>query len=167
MPDDVTIEPLTPETWQDLKALRIGALSESPDAFGPLVEEVDSESDDYWRERAANLGTRRLEIFIARRGGEGMGLVSAHLGDQGIGSIGAMWVDPSARGTGLGRWLLEAACGWLVRRGATRLRLWVTDGNTPAIQLYESEGFSRTGITEALRAGSQLVNVQMEKLADA
>jgi ribosomal protein S18 acetylase RimI-like enzyme len=167
MSDDVTITPLTAEAWRDLKTLRIAALTDAPDAFGPLAADAEAESDAYWRERAANLAARNLEIFIARRGGEGVGLVSAHLSGEAVGSIGAMWVDPALRGVGLGRRLLERACESLIARGAKRLRLWVTDGNTRAMALYESEGFERTGITEPLRAGSELVNVQMEKLADA
>ncbi len=52
-----------------------------------------------------------------------------------------LFVDESARGTGLGRALLEAAIARAAERGCKRLELDVDEGNTAARALYESAGF--------------------------
>ena len=56
--------------------------------------------------------------------------------------INGMWVDPSYRRKGIGRALLDAVIGWAKAQGAQRLELGVSEGNTPAIHLYEQLGFA-------------------------
>ena len=66
-----------------------------------------------------------------------------------------MMVHPDAQGRGIGRALLEA----LVREagdtlGLELLTLTVTDGNGPAVALYERAGFIRFGLLpRALKLG--------------
>ncbi len=54
--------------------------------------------------------------------------------------IGAMWVDPTARGRGLGKALLDEAMQWGRRSGATRALIWVATANPAAETLYRSRG---------------------------
>jgi GNAT superfamily N-acetyltransferase len=56
-----------------------------------------------------------------------------------------MWVDPSARGNGLGRGILDALADWARSRGATRAIIWFTEGNAVAQSLYSNWGFEPTG----------------------
>jgi GNAT superfamily N-acetyltransferase len=56
-----------------------------------------------------------------------------------------MFVDAAERGRHVGTALVEAVTGWARARGDTRLSLWVTATNTPAISLYERCGFEATG----------------------
>ncbi|MFP3990849.1 GNAT family N-acetyltransferase [Streptomyces sp. E11-3] len=51
-----------------------------------------------------------------------------------------------ARGQGVGRALIRAACAEARGRGATRITLRVLGHNTPARKLYETEGFEVEGI---------------------
>lgn len=157
------IRPLHATEWQVLKDLRIRALSDSPDAFGPTAGDARAQSDDYWQRGARRFAEGDQRLFIACSGADRVGLVSAVRDPEAAGHIGAMWVDPRARGSGLGRRLLEAACDWLERRGCARLVLSVTDGNARAESLYASVGFARTGESEPLRDGSSLRNLRMEK----
>jgi ribosomal protein S18 acetylase RimI-like enzyme len=53
-----------------------------------------------------------------------------------------VFVEESARGTGLGQALVEAAITRARERGAKRVELDVNDQNTPAWKLYEKLGFS-------------------------
>ena len=51
-----------------------------------------------------------------------------------------LFVRPSARGTGLGRALLQALAAVCVERGYRRFEWWVLDWNEPAIGFYRSLG---------------------------
>lgn len=51
-----------------------------------------------------------------------------------------LFVRPSARGTGLGRALLQALAVVCVARGYRRFEWWVLDWNAPAIGFYRSLG---------------------------
>jgi ribosomal protein S18 acetylase RimI-like enzyme len=53
-----------------------------------------------------------------------------------------LWVRPHARGTGLGRALLEGAMNLARLRGATRIDLNTSTTDTAARSLYESCGFT-------------------------
>jgi len=161
--NEVEIVPLTAEQWRDLKRLRIGALTESPDSFGPTAESARAHDDEYWRrgaQRAAE--SDDFEMFIVRRDGEGLGLASANRDRDGVGHIGAMWVDPSLRGQGVGARLFDRAVGHLRELGCKRIELSVTETNALAIALYESRGFALMGEFEPLREGSPLKNLFMQ-----
>ena len=51
-----------------------------------------------------------------------------------------LFVRPAARGTGLGRALLQALAQECVERGWSRFEWWVLDWNEPAIGFYRSLG---------------------------
>jgi ribosomal protein S18 acetylase RimI-like enzyme len=53
-----------------------------------------------------------------------------------------LYVDESARGTGLGRALVNAAFDRARERGCRRIELDVNESNTAAIAFYEQLGFS-------------------------
>ncbi|MFF4845060.1 GNAT family N-acetyltransferase [Streptomyces collinus] len=57
----------------------------------------------------------------------------------------SMWVNPAARGKGVGDCLIHAVERWAVERGATTLRLSVMPDNRKATALYERHGFLDTG----------------------
>jgi ribosomal protein S18 acetylase RimI-like enzyme len=61
------------------------------------------------------------------------GTDDAHLED--------LFVDPEARGSGLGRELVEAALGRARERGCARIELDANEANEPALRLYRSVGF--------------------------
>jgi ribosomal protein S18 acetylase RimI-like enzyme len=154
------IRELRDDEWELLRELRLRALRESPDAFSPRAEDVAREPDDYWQRGARALAGEHARLFVAERDGAAVGLVSATAA-AGTGYIGAMWIDPAARGGGLGRALLGSACAWLRTRGCAPLALTVTETNAAAIALYESAGFRLTGEFEPLREGSPLRNLKM------
>jgi ribosomal protein S18 acetylase RimI-like enzyme len=49
--------------------------------------------------------------------------------------------DPAARGSGIGRRMVEAAEAWLGARGVKKLQLMVRETNTPVVSFYEHLGF--------------------------
>jgi len=67
--------------------------------------------------------------------------VNAH-----VRQIQGLAVADWARGQGLGRVLIRAACTRAREQGARRLTLRVLGHNTPARRLYEAEGFAVEGV---------------------
>jgi GNAT superfamily N-acetyltransferase len=53
-----------------------------------------------------------------------------------------LFVSDDARGAGLGRALVDAAAERARARGCARVELDVSDGNPPALALYEAAGFA-------------------------
>ena len=53
-----------------------------------------------------------------------------------------LYVESEARGTGLGRALVEFACERAELRGSKRIELDVSEGNPEAMALYRSAGFT-------------------------
>jgi GNAT superfamily N-acetyltransferase len=158
----VQIRRLTAADADLLREIRLRALSDSPDSFGPTLEEASRQPASYW-ERWAGGGDGRFHVFVALDDlGAAVGLVSGSIRPSTDGAFGALWVDPAARGTGLGRQLVEAVCRELESLGCRRIELSVTDGNR-AEWLYETLGFARTGARKPLREGSPLFEVTMAR----
>jgi GNAT superfamily N-acetyltransferase len=61
------------------------------------------------------------------------------------GELLALYVDPSAWRTGVGRLLLTRALSDLRARGFTEAILWVLRGNVPAQSLYDADGWRHDG----------------------
>ena len=192
-----TIRPARAAQWQLLKYLRISALTEAPDAFGPTAAEALSFDDAYWQRFAQYFESPWRHMFIALTddtalsagshdlpgdfvsknadrntgmtphefaAGDACGLISAGRERDGTGHLGAFWVDPRSRGTGLGARLFDAALAWLeVELRCPRVELSVTQGNDQAEAMYRRRGFARSGRFEPLREGSALRNVYMAK----
>lgn len=51
-----------------------------------------------------------------------------------------LFVEPAARGLGIGKALLVNLAQRCVREGLGRLEWWVLDWNTPSIEFYKSQG---------------------------
>ncbi len=66
------------------------------------------------------------------------------------GHITQLCVDPTLRGHGLGKLLLEHCMAATARHGVTHLSLTVTEANTPALRLYQELGFAAMHRFEAM-----------------
>jgi L-amino acid N-acyltransferase YncA len=69
---------------------------------------------------------------------------------SGLGEVEAIYLDPGARGTGLGAPLLEAAVDGLRAAGFATFVLWVLTSNAGARRFYERAGFRPDGATRDL-----------------
>lgn len=128
--------------WQALRAVRLRALDQDPDAFGSTHALALALPDEEYRRRAAAEATH-----LAFSDGEPVGivvLVPAGDGDPAHGELASMWVEPGHRGTGLAQRLVEAACAKARIDGVREVALWVTVGNAPAQGLYERCGLTLT-----------------------
>jgi ribosomal protein S18 acetylase RimI-like enzyme len=84
--------------------------------------------------------------FVAVLDGRMVGLAAGGAsGPHGVAALTSLWIDPRARGRGVGDELVTSITAWAKVEGYNQLVLWVTDGNEHAEALYERNGFTRTG----------------------
>lgn len=141
--------------WTIVRAVRLRALRESPDAFASSHEEEVGHPDTWWID-----GTARLAWFVARDEGRVVGIVAGMpSGDSP--EVVSMWVEPGRRGTGVADSLLAAVVAWARAEGAAGLRLAVAEGNQRARRFYERAGFVATGPGEALRSHPDICTTEM------
>ena len=146
------IQRLQPEHWYRLRAVRLRALADSPNAFGTLLAEDEARSAHDWRRRLEREEVVTLVAFTAAH--EDVGLVVATpwkwSEDNDAAGLFAMWVAPETRGTGVGGALIDAVIAWAREGNYARILLDVADQNTAAVALYASRGFVPTGKTGTL-----------------
>jgi HAD superfamily hydrolase (TIGR01450 family) len=80
-------------------------------------------------------------LLLARLHGDPVGCGALKLHDDAPAEIKRMWVDPSARGLGLGRRLLAELEEQARARGVRKVRLETNRTLTEAIRLYRSAGY--------------------------
>jgi GNAT superfamily N-acetyltransferase len=133
-----------------LREIRLRALRDSPEAFADTYDSADAELPRYWQRFAdASEEAQRSVNVVAVDGDDhwvGMGAAYLYEDQPETAGFAAMWVDPDARGRGVGRGLLDALAGWARSRGATKAVIWHTEGNAVAENLYRDWGFDPTGI---------------------
>ena len=131
-----------------LRRLRLRALAESPRAFGAALADEADLSQHEWRARAeaAAAGEQQV-VFIALEGHAPVGMAGGRWFERAEATVAlwGMWVDPSARGTGVAGALVAAVREWASAVGAQRLRLGVVADGAAAIRFYERLGFRREG----------------------
>lgn len=157
----ISIRPVQEQEWHTYQALRLSALRDSPDAFGSTYALESEHPEHFWVERVQSaFASRSDRVLFAEKDGQACGLIWCKLSatESGMADIYQMWVAPSARGLRAGYGLLDAAIGWAKGKGATRVRLGVTETNEAAIRLYRNYGFCPNGDVEALREGSPLMS---------
>jgi ribosomal protein S18 acetylase RimI-like enzyme len=74
-----------------------------------------------------------------------------------------MWVAPEARGSGLGRRLLDELEAWMRASGGETSHLSVTTQAAAAQRLYESAGYVPDGRVEESRHTPGLLHVSLRK----
>ncbi len=150
---EIEIERLGPEEGERLRAIRLRALQDTPDAFGSSYEREQPFPPDKWTERLKNPESRWM---VATDGGADVGLVCG-LAEEGGMHLLSMWVAPEARGRGVGSRLVDATVAWAREYGAEEVGLWAVDRNAAARALYVRKGFTRSGKVMALPSNPQLM----------
>jgi GNAT superfamily N-acetyltransferase len=141
------IERLSSEEWQRLRAVRLRALDDAPDAFGTTLETALAWTPETW---ATQL--RGMAVFVAVHDHVDVGLVRGVKDDRELDRVWliSMWVAPEVRGLGAGDALVRAVVSWTRASGAKRIGLDVADRNTHAIALYARNGFEPNGVVSTL-----------------
>ena len=150
---------LGPGDGARLRALRLRALADAPDAFATTLVEAEAWGDASWEDQAVALPTF---VWVDRGADLGMVRVAPHDDDPEAAYLISMWVAPEARGRGIGDALVAEVLGWARAHGRRRVYLDVGERNRPARALYERAGFVVSGVRGALPAPRERVcEVQM------
>jgi ribosomal protein S18 acetylase RimI-like enzyme len=142
-----------------LRALRLEALTDAPEAFGSTyARELARTTADWQRWLAPGVTLILEEAGIPR------GLVSGapDRDDPAIVHLLAMWVHPLLRGTGAADALVATLLTWAIDRGAHRVQLMVTSSNQRAQRFYARHGFLPTG-HQVTRERDGAIELRMER----
>jgi RimJ/RimL family protein N-acetyltransferase len=120
-----------------LRALRLAALRDAPEAFGASLAEDETRPARDWEMLAGGPGA----VFVA---GDFEGMAGVFLEGEEP-RLWGMWVAPAARGRGVGGALTQAVVGWARVRAFETLRVTVMEDAPAARALYERAGFFATG----------------------
>jgi ribosomal protein S18 acetylase RimI-like enzyme len=153
----IVVRRARPVDWEQLKALRLSALAESPTAFGSSLATEEGFEDEDWRD-----WTREAATFIAFHGSVPAGMAAGtEADDPDERKLVAAWVAPGHRRLGAASGLVTAVVHWALEDGARRLTLWVTGSNRSALGLYRRHGFTATGRSRPLPSNPELAEDQL------
>jgi ribosomal protein S18 acetylase RimI-like enzyme len=142
---DIVIRPVARRERAEVVRMSLALVEEHRRAYGSDV--VAGRRTERHVRRTVTSHARRGAVLVALAGGRIVGFVlvsSARFAmptSTPTGSITDIYVEPDARGRGVGSRLLGAGLDWLRARGYRRVLLNVSAGN-PARRLYERAGFS-------------------------
>lgn len=155
------ISTLTAADAAAYRALMLEAYEQAPDAFTTTAAERRAEPESWWVKRigsaeglATSFGAWQDKALVGTVALE----YSAKPKTRHAVLVLGMYVQPSQRGSGLGRALMQAAIAAAASRpGIRSLNLTLTEGNEPALRLYRSVGFVSWGVQpEAIRTDAGL-----------
>jgi ribosomal protein S18 acetylase RimI-like enzyme len=102
-----------------------------------------------WQERLA-ARTAPVETYVAEVDGAVVGFTAAgpYRGDDHVGEVYAIYVEPGHWSTGTGWLLMDRAVAHLAAAGFTTVRLWVLADNPRARDFYARYGFTSDGASK-------------------
>jgi ribosomal protein S18 acetylase RimI-like enzyme len=140
---DIAIRRLLAADAEGYRSIRLAALADAPEAFGSDVATESASPVDAFANTLRSgyvAGAFAGERLVAIAGFRALEREKTrHRGD-----IWGVYVAPDARGTGIGRRLMEHVLDY-ARTQVLQVHLAVTASNAAAVALYEHLGFIRYG----------------------
>jgi DNA-binding MarR family transcriptional regulator/GNAT superfamily N-acetyltransferase len=152
-----------------LRPLRIGDIGWITHRQGILYAEEYGWDASYEALVAEILGafvktfdSKRETAWVAERRGNIVGAVFLVRASDRIGKLRLLYVEPSARGLGIGRKLVSLCIDGARERGYRTLTLWTNDVLVAARRIYEATGFRLTAEQRHRSFGKDLVGQTWE-----
>jgi mycothiol synthase len=150
LPPGVTVAPFRPGTDEDAwLAVNARAFAFHPEQGRWTREDVAVREAEPWFDPAGFLLAWRGEQLL------GSHWTKVHpageAGDEPVGEVYVLGIDPDAQGMRLGRALTDLGLAHLRARGLTDVLLYVEEDNTAAVALYERSGFTRYAVDVSWR----------------
>jgi GNAT superfamily N-acetyltransferase len=157
----VKLTQLAAVDWERLRAIRLRALLDAPDAFGSTFNDAAARSPESWSKQLLDMPT-----FVAASDGVDVGVVRCAPDESRTDTawLISMWVAPEARHKGIAGVLVDAVIEHARAKGVARVLLDVADNNAPAIALYARKGFQPNGAVGALPPPRQHVREHQREL---
>lgn len=136
---------------QRLRAIRLRALAQDPDAFYRTLADDEPQPPQFWTRWLTAPGQ---VVLVAQLDGHDVG-VGALVSDRRAPeerAVVSFWVDPAVRGRGIARALMVRLQTYARTAGIAAVSLEVADSNAAAVALYADLGFEPTGETGAFPA---------------
>ena len=127
---------LSESDWRVFAELRLQALTDTLGSHDAQHRQESSFTAAQWRRRL-----RAHAQFAAFVGDRPVGLIGAQREHADSVYLYSLWLQPEARGHGLGTALLSAAVDWARTHGARTVTLRVQPANASAQRMYEGLGF--------------------------
>ena len=124
--------------------------------FEALVAEIAAEF-------VKNFDPKRERCWIAERNGEIVGSVFLVKKDEETAKLRLLLIEPSARGFGLGRRLVEECIRFAKQAGYKKITLWTQSNLTAARAIYEKTGFKLMSQQRNKSFGKELVAETWER----
>ena len=142
LPPGITVTTFRPGT-DEAPWLRVNAraFASHPEQGRWTAEDLAVREAEAWFDPAG--------FFLAWRDGQLLGShwtkvhPAGEAADEPIGEVYVLGIDPDAQGMRLGRALTDLGLAHLRSRGLAQVLLYVEEGNTAAVSLYERSGFTR------------------------
>ncbi len=161
--EDVIIRRLNVSEVEELKAIRLRALSTDRMSFASTSEKESKYDENQWTDFARRAAeSSQMVVLVAKPPtGPFVGMVGSFL-EGNVSHVWGMWVDPGYRNRGLGGKLLDAILAQIEAvHPKLEVKLGVVSSSEAARQLYRTRGFEETGHTEPLEHTPSVIWYEM------